>query len=168
MLTGPPPKFNGTRDILSMDRWRTYRRDGSAPTPPGSCAPRSPTTCCALPACWPVTSTPVHGDRRYAAKSSTPPLDWPAHDATDPAPARSLALVETLAPAVAQHDRIQPTNHDLTPTTRRTRPYRHHKCSGAASCPARPGIELARVACVGAHGPLSPLDVGQGRRLLEV
>ena len=64
-----------------MDRWRTYRRDGSAPTPPGSCAPRSPTTCCALPACWPVTSTPEHGDRCYAAKSSTPPLDWPAHDA---------------------------------------------------------------------------------------
>ena len=84
------------------------------------------------------------------------------------APAHSLALVETLAPAVAQHDRIQPTNHDLTPTTRRTRPYRHHKCSGAASCPARPGIELARFACVGTHGPLSPLGVGQGRRLLEV
>jgi hypothetical protein len=28
--------------------------------------------------------------------------------------------------------------------------------------------ELARFACAGKHGPLSLLDVGQGRRLLEV
>src|SRR4029077_11806510 len=30
----------------STARWRICPQDASAPTPPGSCAPRSPTTCC--------------------------------------------------------------------------------------------------------------------------
>jgi hypothetical protein len=41
--------------------------------------------------------------------------------------------------------------------------------SGAARCPARPGNELARFSHARARdGPLSPLNVGQGRHLLKV
>ena len=52
-------------------------RGGSARTPPGCCAPRSPTICCAPPACSPETSTPGPAARRCDAKSSTSPPDWP-------------------------------------------------------------------------------------------
>ena len=55
--------------------------DASAPTPPGSCAPRSPTTYCARPACSPVTRTPAHADQRCGGASSMSPPDWPARNA---------------------------------------------------------------------------------------
>ena len=72
----------------------------SAPTPPGCCARRSPTTCCAPPACSPETATPEHAARRCAARSSTSPPDWPARNAdpsctcppTGPGPKHWLAL----------------------------------------------------------------------------
>ncbi len=49
--------------------------------PTGSCAPRSPTTCCMPLECSPATNTPGHGDRRYAAGLSASRPGWPEHNA---------------------------------------------------------------------------------------
>jgi len=48
--------------------------------PPGRCAPRSPTICCAPPACSPENAMPERADRRCAARSSTSRPDWPARN----------------------------------------------------------------------------------------
>ena len=80
----PPPARHHRDRVRRFDR-----RTAGAPTlgslrrqlPPGSCVRRSPTTCCALPAFWPETSTPGHADRRYAAGSSPSRPGWPARNA---------------------------------------------------------------------------------------
>ena len=107
-----PPHTHGDQGkrVTATDRWRTYPRVASASTPPGSCARRSPTTCCALrhPARRPahprkrIDATPPDCHRRGPAGPPATP--------TDPAPTHPLALVQTLAYLVAQHDRIQPAS----------------------------------------------------------
>ena len=94
----------------STARWRICPQDASAPTPPGSCAPRSPTTCCARSACWPVVTHAVARGAALRRRIVTIPARLarpqrrPVLHSTAP-----LALVPSLACPVAQHDRIQPT-----------------------------------------------------------
>ncbi|BBZ55904.1 hypothetical protein MPHO_28960 [Mycolicibacterium phocaicum] len=61
--------------------WPTCPRGGSAPTPPGSSARPSPTTCCAPPASWPEALTPLPAVPPCDGASSTSRPDWPDHNA---------------------------------------------------------------------------------------
>ena len=65
----------------STDPWRTSRPGGSAPTPPGYCARRSPITCYAPPQSWPAAATAKPAGRPCAAHWSTSPPAWPAPNA---------------------------------------------------------------------------------------
>jgi hypothetical protein len=125
-------------------RWRTSPRDGSAQTPPGSCARRSPTTCCPPPACSPETGIPSaridatpqdHQRRRPAGPPATP---------ADSAPTHPLALVQVLAQAVGQHHRLQPTStHDSLTTADKGRPEHTGKTGQTSSYPT-PSPERSR------------------------
>ena len=75
--TATTPSSQPYLPTSSTDPWPICPRDASAPTPPGSCARRSPTTCCMPPQCSPATNTPGHGDRRYAAGLSPSRPGWP-------------------------------------------------------------------------------------------
>ena len=103
--------------------WHTFRRAASARTPPGSCARRSRTTCCAPLAYSPVHAIPEHEHRRCAARSSTSRLDWP-----DPNTGRSCTYPPTgrgqstglhcgATPSdTAHHPRLQPDHRRQGPT----------------------------------------------------
>ena len=151
------------------DRVRRFdRRAAGTPTlgslrrqlPPGSCARRSPTTCCALPASWPATSTP--GTRIDAPPQDCHrpgPADPPATP-TDPALTHPLALVQTLAYVVAQHDRIQPAT---------IRASLIHLPKGPTETPTGKAGQTSRYSMPTARQSRSPdpAPLGQARRWIQ-
>ena len=132
----PPPTRDHRNRVRRPDR-RTAgphaRRAASAPTRPGSCARRSPTTCCAPPG---SRRRPTHPRPRIDAAAQDhqrPRPTGPPATPTHPAPAHPLALVQGLACAVAQHHRIQPTTARNSLTTRRKARPEHTGKAGKTS-----------------------------------
>ena len=121
--TATTPSSKPYSPTSSTDPWPICPRDASAPTPPGSCARRSPTTCCMPPECSPATNTPGHGDRRYAAGLSPSRPGWPDPSAdrscTCPptGPGRNIGLhYGTTRLDVRRHSRRHPDHPPTGPT----------------------------------------------------
>ena len=141
-------------------RWRTYPRVASAPMPPGSCARRSPTTCCALRR---PGRRPAHPGTRIDAPPQDchrpSPADPPATP-TDPALTHPLALVQTLAYVVVQHDRIQPAT---------IRASLIHLPKGPTETPTGKAGQTSRYSMPTARQSRSPdpAPLGQARRWIQ-
>src|SRR5580693_2073268 len=115
----------------STDPWRTCRRGVSGRTRRGSCAPRSPTTCCAPPASSPAPPTPSHEDQRCGDASSTSQPGWPGPNA-DPSctyqrtgPGHSIGSHCGATPSATAHQPPRPSDHPPRG------PTEHHRKSWA-------------------------------------
>jgi hypothetical protein len=110
----------------STEPWRTCPQGASGRTLRGSCAPRSPTTCCEPPASWPAPPTPSHEDQRCDDASSTSQPDSPDPNAdrsctypvTGPGPITGSHCGAT--PSDTAHQPPRPPDHPPKG------PYREH------------------------------------------
>jgi hypothetical protein len=117
--TATTPSSKPYSPTSSTDPWPICPRDASAPTPPGSCARRSPTTCCMRRSARRRPTHPGTGIDATPQDCHRPGPAGPTPAPTDPAPAHPLALVETLACTMAQHDWTSAATACDTLTTRR-------------------------------------------------
>lgn len=79
--TAATPSSKLSSPTSSTDPWPTCRQDVSARTRRGSCALRSPTTCCAPPVSWPAVPTRWPAEPPCAARSSPSRPGWSGRNA---------------------------------------------------------------------------------------